>query len=193
MEGLGILVLFWILSAVFERIRRKGGQADRPTSTDSPARWRGQADRPPAPARTADEQWRKELEQLFGMPGERGPLGRQSPVELPSAEDVEEPAPPEEEPEVVSFDAVASERAAPQRAGQDEGAEALVRRRIEAAEARSHGLTRADHERFDRMVRTEPPIAVADHTAARRPRGSLRDALIWKEILGPPLGLRRPE
>jgi hypothetical protein len=42
----------------------------------------------------------------------------------------------------------------------------------------------------DAQIRTEP----ADHTAARTytPQ-QLRDAVVWREILGPPVGLRGGE
>jgi hypothetical protein len=72
---------------------------------------------------------------------------------------------------------------------QDSGAEALVRRRIAAAEARSGALTKADHKAFDTQIRQEP----ADHTAVRRyTPAQLRDAIVWREILGPPVSEREP-
>ncbi|MGH7585717.1 MAG: hypothetical protein ACREMH_05670 [Gemmatimonadales bacterium] len=72
----------------------------------------------------------------------------------------------------------------------DAGAEALVRQRIEAAEARSHGLSAADHAEFHRR------IAAASPTEQRRvaiPLSEVRRAMVWREVLGPPLGLRDPE
>ena len=48
-------------------------------------------------------------------------------------------------------------------------------------------LTVADHLTFDERIRQEP----ADHTAtAGFSPQRLRQAVIWREILGPPLGLR---
>lgn len=72
---------------------------------------------------------------------------------------------------------------------QDSGAEELVRRRIAAADARSRALTKADHTSFDARIRQEP----ADHTAVGRyTPAQLRDAIVWREILGPPVSERDP-
>ena len=70
----------------------------------------------------------------------------------------------------------------------DDAAEAVVRRRIEAARRRDRALTKADHEAFDARIRQEP----ADHTAVARrfTPAQLRDAIVWREILGPPVSER---
>jgi hypothetical protein len=66
----------------------------------------------------------------------------------------------------------------------DEGARAAARR-IAEAEARSQALSDADHQKFEQQIRQQP----ADHTAVARPkRPSLRDAVVWSEILGRPKG-----
>lgn len=73
---------------------------------------------------------------------------------------------------------------------QDDQAEQVAARRIAAAEARSGALTDADHSRFKQQIRKEP----ADHTAVRAYTAQqLRDAVIWREILGPPVALRGDE
>jgi hypothetical protein len=70
---------------------------------------------------------------------------------------------------------------------QDTGAEELVRRRIDAARSRDRALSKADHKAFDTKIRQE----VADHTAVRRyTPAQLRDAIVWREILGPPVSER---
>ena len=106
---------------------------------------------------------------------------------LPSAEEVENRESYDDEPvRVVSLE---GEVHRPQRLRviQDEAAEELVRRRIEAARARDRALTKADHEAFDARIRREP----ADHTAVRRfTPAQLRDAIVWREILGPPVSER---
>jgi hypothetical protein len=107
---------------------------------------------------------------------------------LPDDEDVEERASLEQPERVVSLE---REVRRPQRVeyDQDSGAEELVRRRIAAAEARSGPLRRADHKAFDARIRQEP----ADHTAVRRyTPAQLRDAIVWREILGPPVSEREP-
>jgi hypothetical protein len=70
---------------------------------------------------------------------------------------------------------------------QDTEAEAIVQRRIEAARARDRALGKADHKAFDAKIRQQ----VADHTAVRRyTSAQLRDAVVWREILGPPVSER---
>jgi hypothetical protein len=68
---------------------------------------------------------------------------------------------------------------------QDDAAEAVVQRRIREAEARNRPHAVADHKAFDQRIR-------AEEAAGPRalPRGEqLRQAMIWKEILGPPKAL----
>jgi hypothetical protein len=70
---------------------------------------------------------------------------------------------------------------------QDEGAAEIELRRIQAAAARDHARTRADHVAFDQRIRQEP----AEHTATRSYTAQqLRDAVIWREILGRPVSER---
>ena len=104
---------------------------------------------------------------------------------LPDDEDVEERT-SLEEPEKVSLE---QEVHRPARVTQDHDSEAeeVVRRRIAAAEARDGALTKVDHTRFDTRIRQEP----ADHTAVRRyTPAQVRDAIVWREILGPPVSGR---
>lgn len=205
MEGLGLLLLLWIISTIFEKVRdaqRKAPGAEPPLPRP---RREGRVERgrrrppvappPPSPAESAEEEWRKELERIFGLPGQTGPVGRRPDARLPGAEEVEEAQSLEAEPELVNIDEVALEQPARVAYDQDEGAEELVRRRIEAGEARSRALTRADHDRFDKKIRVAPPAAAADGTEVARRKGrlSVREAFIWKEILDKPVGMRRPD
>jgi len=101
-------------------------------------------------------------------------------------EDIEERESLEEPERVVSLE---TEVWRPERAAydQDTEAEATVQRRIEAARARDRALGKADHRAFDAKIRQE----VADHTAVRRyTPAQLRDAVVWREILGPPVSER---
>jgi hypothetical protein len=105
---------------------------------------------------------------------------------LPDAEEVEERDSLEVPARVVSLETEVS-RPARVIFDQDTGAEELVRRRIAAGEARSGALTKADHKAFDARIRQQP----ADHTAVRRyTPAQLRDAIVWREILGPPVSER---
>jgi hypothetical protein len=100
-------------------------------------------------------------------------------------EEVEERQSLETEPEVVSLEQEVR-RAPRQRFTQDEDAESLVKRRITAAASRD-ARTKADHIEFDQRIRKEPAdqTATLGYTAKQ-----LRDAVVWREILGPPVSLR---
>jgi hypothetical protein len=118
-----------------------------------------------------------------------GPVGRAPDRRLPPAEEVEEVESREAPLEVRSLEAAPTR---PERAvvDQDEESERVAARRIEAAEANSAPRTRADHRAFDARIRQEP----ADKTATRAyTTRQLRDAVVWREILGPPVSLRGEE
>ena len=101
-------------------------------------------------------------------------------------EDVEERDSLEEPERVVSLETEVPRRERPEY-DQDTEAEAIVQRRIEAARARDRALGKADHKAFDAKIRQE----AADHTAVRRyTPAQLRDAIVWREILGPPVSER---
>ena len=121
---------------------------------------------------------------------EGGPMGRHGDESLPSAEEVEDveslegPARIEDlETEVV--------RAPRRKVNRDEEIEALTQRRRQSVETRSRGHTRKDHAEFDQRIRQ----VAADQTAVALPAKtfSMREAVIWQEILGPPVGLRDSE
>ncbi len=119
----------------------------------------------------------------------RGPMGRGGSTPLPSAEEFEERASLEGEEEVVSLEEV---RARPLRTtvAQDDSAEEIVRRRIQQAAARDRPLGKTDHVAFDQRIRQAP----ADKTAVRRiTTKQLRDAFVWREILGPPRANKRAD
>ena len=92
----------------------------------------------------------------------------------------------ETEPQVQSLEAVSDEggRAV---VDQDDEAERLEQQRIAAAEANQRPLTEADHEAFERRIRQEPADKTATHGYTAR---ELRRAMVWREILGPPVSLR---
>ena len=71
----------------------------------------------------------------------------------------------------------------------DDEAEAIAARRIAAAEANARPLGAADHLAFDARIREEPADATATKGYSMR---RLREAVVWREILGPPVSLRDP-
>jgi hypothetical protein len=106
--------------------------------------------------------------------------------QLPEAESVEDTVSLEVEPEVVSLEV---EPHRPERVEIDQAAatEALVQKRIATAELRNREWRLEDHRRFDQTIRE------AKKPKPRRPPKahlSLRQAMIWSEVLGPPLALR---
>ncbi len=107
-------------------------------------------------------------------------------LSLPGQEEIEDRESLEVEPEVVSLETEV--RREERRAfDQDAGAEQLVARRISAAAARDTAISKSDHIEFDKRIRQEPAdkTATTGYTAQQ-----LRDAVVWREILGPPVSLR---
>lgn len=110
---------------------------------------------------------------------------RPTTLSLPEQEEFEEGDSLEREPEVVSLETEV--RRQPRlRVDQDDEAEQIEARRISAAAARDKATTKADHAQFDQRIRQE----VADKTATGRTVRQLREAVVWREILGPPVSLR---
>ncbi len=122
---------------------------------------------------------------------DRGPLGRHSQTRLPSAEEVEELATfdegrsLEDTETVEGFDADRSRRTRV-RVDADEQAEAVVQERLRAVQARNQPHQAADHRAFDQGIRAGGPAAIP---APRFTNDRLREAFIWREILGPPKAL----
>jgi hypothetical protein len=115
-----------------------------------------------------------------------GPVGRAPDRTLPSAEEQEEGGSLEVAPEVQSLETDAA-RPSRQVVDQDDEAAQIVARRLRAAEAHGAPRTRADHRAFDARIRQGTADKTAD--AGNRTR-RLREAVIWREILGPPVSLR---
>ena len=106
---------------------------------------------------------------------------------LPDDEEVEERQSLEREPEIVSLEQEVR-RPSRREFTQDADVEQLVQRRITAAAARDTARSKADHIQFDERIRKEP----ADQTSTRGYTAKqLRDAVVWREILGPPVSERR--
>jgi len=189
--GLVVLGVVWLLFNLLGRARgesqprpRTGAQVPQPhppTARDPSQRDASQREG------SRLEQLLRELERNLEQAGGQGRTTVRLPAPpLPDDEDVEERGSLEVPERVVSLETEV-QRPARVTYDQDSGAEDLVRRRIAAAEARSGALTRAGHKTFDRQIRQEP----ADHTAVRRyTTAELRHAIVWREILGPPVSER---
>jgi len=193
--GLLVLGILWLLFNLISQGKGRTRTAPRPTPQPRPS---GAPD-PTQQEGSRLERMLRELERSLEGVAERQSGGgsrlpspqRPTAVRLPpmtaaEEEDIEERESLEEPERVVSLE---TEVWRPERAAydQDTEAEATVQRRIEAARARDRALGKADHRAFDAKIRQE----VADHTAVRRyTPAQLRDAVVWREILGPPVSER---
>ena len=104
---------------------------------------------------------------------------------MPGAEEVEERDSLETDREAVSLETLDDRSERPVEDFDDQ-AEAVLARRLAVAEARTSGRTLLDHRRFDEAIRAPVPVKPP---VRRRP--GLRQALVWREILGPPVSLKR--
>jgi hypothetical protein len=189
--GLLVLGVVWLLFSLLGRAR--GESQPRPRTGARVPQPHPPTGRDPSPRDATQregsrlEQLLRELERNLEQAGGQGRTTVRFPTPpLPDDEDVEERGSLEVPERVISLE---TEVKRPARVAydQDAGAEDLVRRRIAAAEARSGALTKAGHKAFDTQIRQEP----ADHTAVRRyTTAQLRDAIVWREILGPPVSER---
>jgi hypothetical protein len=186
-KGLIFLAVVWFL---FNLLARKKSPPPKGQQRGGAA-----APRPAPPPVRLDPTQREgsQLELLLRQLGRTldqagGPLGRAPDRSLPSAEEVEEGESLEVVPVARSLEGDAS-RATPVTVDQDDEAERVVARRIAEAQGRSGALTKADHLAFDQRIKQQP----ADKTATRGySTRRLREAVVWREILGPPVSLRDP-
>ncbi len=159
MSGTGLAVIA-LLYGVTKLLRQLGNSAGKPGPVRPPT---GKA------ARTAKAA-PQTLDQLLAemLRGESRPA-RTVPPALPAPADN---APPASAP--VSLD--------------NESFEVAARRRRQADE-RERGWTPDDHAAFDRRIRAGQSEQPAAASGAAAPRASLRQAVLWQQILGPPKGL----
>jgi hypothetical protein len=208
-----LLGLMWVVVNAIRKAGRtppgKGGPPERPRSPSIPRSRTPGSSTPPSrapgpattvrrpPATAGGDPTQREglrLEELLRELGRTldqasGPAGRPPDRRLPSAEEQEETGSLEVTPEVRSLETTGGR---PERAvvDQDDEAEQVIARRLKAAAANSEGLTRADHMKFDSRIREEPAdkTATTGYTARQ-----LRNAVVWREILGPPVSMRGEE
>jgi hypothetical protein len=196
--GLLVLGLVWLFFNLIGQGRGRTasrGTASRPTPQPRPP---GGVD-PTQQEGSRLERLLRELERNLEQVAEQQSGGAQAPplprrsatVRLPAPpaaeeDDVEERGSLEEPEQVVSLEADV-QRGPRVVYDQDSEAETIARRRIEAARSRDRALSKSDHTAFDAQVRQE----AADHTATRPyTPAQLRDAIVWREILGRPVSDR---
>jgi hypothetical protein len=119
---------------------------------------------------------------------ERGPLGRMARAKLTSAEEVEERTSLEEagargEPESLELTDAELNRRQRVTVDLDDAGAAVAARRLQEVEARNRPHAAVDHRAFDERIRVgEAPPGAAERFDGER----LRQAIVWREILGPP-------
>ncbi len=179
-----LLVVWLVLSALGSRKQRKSPPRPRPPRP-------GGEDA--QPRESVFERFQREMERLQAeMEGrDAGPMGRRGDFELEGAEEVEVLDTWNTERDLRDFDRPVPDRTR-EVVDQDTGAERLVRRRIREAEVRNRPLTAADHARFDQRIRDAAAASTVPVVTRgpRRARTALQRAIVWREILGPPVALR---
>jgi hypothetical protein len=179
-----ILGALWFLVNLLTGLKRKRPPAPPEERAPRPV----QSSQPDGTQREGSrlEQVLREFERALDQAGQGRPAGRPASFPLPEEEEVEERESLEIEPEVVSLEQDVR-RVQRREFTQDADAEQLVARRITAASVRDAARTKADHAKFDNQIRQEP----AEHTATRGyTEEELRRAVVWREILGPPVSER---
>ncbi len=194
-----LLFIIWGVIALVGRIAKrpqggqpKSGPRQRPAQQAPRERARGKPE-------TFDDLLTEMREQLEAAKraemaereaAERPGLPRPVPVErphqpLPSAEEVEDRETLEEEPVIVSLEVPApiEER---EIVDHDAESEIAIARRLREAGLRNRGWRLEDHHEFDGRIRAAAP-------EKKRPAGRaamLRQAIVWREVLGKPVSLR---
>jgi hypothetical protein len=185
MSVFGLIVLFVII-AVFRAAAKQPARAARQVRRAAPPTAVGGA-----PARRQPgmgdllSEVRRALEEAARQQQARAAQPAMEPTEF-EEEEGESLEVDRREPESLEIvDVARPERIAPDRV--QEG-RAIVSQRRKWADEQTGPITAADHRAFDDRIRrpeAPPPVSPAVARAAR-----LRDRLIWREILGPPVALR---
>jgi hypothetical protein len=158
-------------------------------STPPAAASRGRVD-PTQQEGSALERMLKQLGAELGQfeDGQQGPMGRDAGAELPSAEEVEErevldkPVRRVQRVPVVRKTRVVVDH--------DDEAAALIERRLAAATEHNRPRTLADHRAFDAKIRQAPAeVSSRASSKSRFSAEQIRQAIVWREILGPPLAV----
>jgi hypothetical protein len=190
MEFALLLLLFFIASLVQRAAQksRQGGGPRRRARVPRPER-SGPRREAPQSLRELFEEVRRSMDEADRRArGEldEAPVDLLEPPESIDEEVVEERESLEAPEQVVNLEEQFVRRAERPVVDQDEGAEAIVQRRIQWAERQARGRTVADHRTYDAEIRK--PAAPA--APARNRAAELRKMVIWREVLGPPVGLR---
>jgi hypothetical protein len=192
-EEIGPIALFvlWAVASLFGRVAQgKKGQQQQPRPPRPVPQRRDESAARTGQPTTFEEllaEMRGQLEQAKEM--ERSGADTHEPWQrsLPEAESVEDTTSLEEEPVVVSLEVEPHRPERPVEISQSDAMQVLVQKRIDAAELRNREWRLEDHKRFDQAIREAKPARVARIAPAHR---ALRQAMIWNEVLQPPVSMR---
>jgi hypothetical protein len=193
LNGLVVLAVVWFLVSLLGKLGQKQqprGEPRRVPRTGPPPKAPPLKHAPGVPDATQREGTRLELVlREFQRALEQADSSGQRAEQEPWTEEIDEQQSLEVEPEVRSLEQDVR-REVRKRVDQDDEAEQIEVRRIQAAAARDATRTRADRADLDQGIRQEP----ADHTATRGYTAKqLRAAVVWREVLGPPVSMREQE
>lgn len=196
-----LLLLLWGVLSIFGGMakKRQQGQQQQQRRRQQQAAQPGTRERTRRQPETFDDlltEMREQLEEAkraearqraeADRPGLPRPEAVERPREpLPWAEDVEERESLEEEPVIVSLETPVTieER---EMVDSDLEAQRLIASRLQAAEQRNRAWRLEDHKKFDARIRAAAP-------EKKLPAGraaALRNAVVWREILGKPVSIR---
>jgi hypothetical protein len=212
MDGLWVVlvVVYVVFSFISEAAKKQRGAAGEEARRRARVAARERAERlartrAAPPARGPDHgtsptqvEARRLEELLRGLGGALGLPDEPVVVSVPAPAEADQPE------EAYSLEGVSLEgeprEAAPVRVArvertEDESASALVQRRIDAAAVRSGALGPSDHAAFHRRLAIQSAPVQVERSASRPTlragtREDLRRAVVWREILGPPVALR---
>lgn len=121
---------------------------------------------------------------------EKGPLGRHSKTRLPSSEEFEDRTSLEDGGSIEvagRLENLDDTRGRRVEVDQDDDAEALVQRRIQQAELRNRSFSESDHRQFHDKIKQSASVEASK--VPMPTTAQLRQAIVWREILGPPKAL----
>ena len=181
---MGDLGPLFVMLVVFALIARTVSVAKRQQSASRHIAAPGDPDASPQPMLGLLAEMRREIELA------RRRQNGAAPATVPKSKALSRPVRPRAAARLSRATEVAVESVRPTREVVDYDSEAakLVASRTAAAEVTALGRPAGAHKAFDERIReVGAPVAPRTH-----PLGRLRTAMIWREILGPPVSLRPP-
>lgn len=186
LEPAAILAVLWVVLSIVGRLFKGGRQQTRPQSRQRAPQ------RAPQPTTFDDllEDMRRQVEEAKQRGGHPDAVDADSWSEQyqDESELIEDRTVWEEDPTVVSMEGEAIVRERDQY-DHDTEAELITQRRIQEALARNRAWRLEDHRQFDHEIRDLPAASGRDRKVVRR-NISLRDAMVWREVLSPPVAMR---